>query len=200
MIEKINFLFKLVPDEIRSRLLLDKEALYSTTDQVTANKIAKEVSQYIGVDSIITDATACIGGSTLAFSQVFQFVNAIEFDETRFKYLQENVATLGLTNVKCIYGDALNECVNLKQDAIFLDCPWGGPKYKEAKTVMLYLSELPLYDVLRQLKDTAKIFILKIPINFDEELFIEKTQDVFKIETKIKLRKMNLLIVTTCVE
>lgn len=200
MIEKINFLFKLVPDEIRSRLLLDKEALYSTTDQVTANKIAKEVSQYIGIDSIITDATACIGGSTLAFSQVFQFVNAIEFDETRFKYLQENVATLGLTNVKCIYGDALNECRHLTQDAIFLDCPWGGPKYKEAKTVMLYLSEIALYDVLRQLKDTAKIFILKIPINFDEELFIEKTQDVFKIETKIKLRKMNLLIVRTYVE
>ena len=195
MIEKINFLFKLVPDEIRAKLLLDKEALYSTTDQITANKIAREIANYIPVDSVITDATACIGGSSLALSQVFKRVYAIEFDETRFKYLQENVATLGLENVDCIYGDALQECLKLEQDAIFLDCPWGGPKYKESKTVMLYLSDIPLYDIVRQLQNKAKLFILKIPINFDEETFIEKTKDIFKIITKIKLRKMNLLII-----
>lgn len=196
MVEKINFLFKMVPDDIRNKLLLDKEALYSTTDQVTANKIAKEVANYISRDSIITDATACIGGSTLAFSEIFRQVNAIEFDQTRFEYLQENVATLGLTNVRCIYGDALKECLDLEQDAIFLDCPWGGPKYKEEKQVMLYLSDIPLYDIVKQLKHKAAIFILKIPMNFDEETFIENTKNDFKIETKIKLRKMNLLIIS----
>lgn len=195
MIEKINFLFKLVPDEIRAKLLLDKEALYSTTDQITANKIAREIANYIPVESVITDATACIGGSCLALSQVFKYVHAIEFDETRFKYLQENVATLGLKNVNCICGDALQECLKLEQDAIFLDCPWGGPKYKESKTVMLYLSDMALYDIVRELRNKAKLFILKIPINFDEETFIAKTKDIFKIVTKIRLRKMNLLII-----
>ena len=192
--EKVKFLFKLIPSEIQDKLLLDEEALYSTTDQMTANRIAKEINNYIDSTAIITDATACIGGSALAFSQIFKTVNAIEFNQERFKYLEHNIKLLNLQNVKCIYGDSLQICKEIEQDVIFLDCPWGGPSYKEAIKVMLYLSETPLYDIIHLLIKCAKIFCIKVPTNFDEELFIEKTTDIIKVEKKIKLRKMNLLI------
>ena len=94
MIEKINFLFKLVPDEIRAKLLLDKEALYSTTDQVTADKITRDILRYVPRKSTITDATACIGGSTYSFIQHFSNVIAIEYDKQRFEYLQYNMSIL----------------------------------------------------------------------------------------------------------
>lgn len=194
MMEKINFLFKLVSNEIREKLLLDEEALYSTTDQITANKIAKEINNYLDSDATITDATACIGGSSLALSQVFKKVYAIEYNELRFSYLQNNMKNLNLQNVQCIHGDSLEVCLKIQQDAIFLDCPWGGPSYKESKKVMLYLTEIPLYDILRILIKSAKLFIIKIPINFDEETFLEKTGDILKLEQKIRLRKMNLMI------
>jgi len=196
MIEKINFLFKLVTEDIRHKLLFDDEALYSTTDQVTANKIAKEITHYLPVDSIITDATACVGGSSLALSQVFKKVYAIELDNTRFTYLQNNIKILNLKNVECIHGNALEESLKLQQDAIFLDCPWGGPSYKDNKTVMLYLSDIPIYDVIRRLIQSAKLFIIKVPTNFDEATFLDKTRDILKLEQKSRLRKMIILILS----
>jgi hypothetical protein len=192
--EKVKFLFKLIPSEIQDKLLLDEEALYSTTDQMTGNRIAKEINNYIDSNGTITDATACIGGSALAFAQVFKNINAIELNRERFKYLEHNINLLNLQNVKCIYGDSLQICKEIEQDVIFLDCPWGGPSYKEATKVMLYLSEIPLYDIIRLLIKSTKIFCIKVPTNFDEELFIKKTSDIIKLEKKIKLRKMNLLI------
>ena len=196
MSEKINFLFKLISNDIRKNLLLDDEALYSTTDQLTANKIAKEINAYLPSDSIITDATACIGGSAIALACVFTKVYAIENNELRYNYLQKNIDLLNINNIECIYGNALEKCLILEQDAIFLDCPWGGPGYKEAKNVMLYLGETAIYDVLRILIKCARIFVIKVPINFDEDIFIEKIADILKLLQKVKLRKMNLLILS----
>ena len=91
---KKDFLFRYVQPEIRNQLKLDEEAMYSTTDQVTADKITKDILQFISRKSLITDATACIGGSTYSFSQNFSNVIAIEYDKTRFEYLQYNMSIL----------------------------------------------------------------------------------------------------------
>ncbi len=195
MSEKRDFLFKFVPPNVRSKLILDEEALYSTTDQLTADKIAKDVLKYVSSDSVITDATACIGGSAFAFSQYFNKVNAIEIDPIRFKYLVSNINLLEVKNIECIYGDAIEECLKIKHDVIFIDPPWGGPEYKKHKLIHLYLSNIPLSDVCKSFKVVCDFIVIKVPKNFDEETFIKDTDEFMNIIYKnTNLRKMNLLI------
>lgn len=224
--EKKDFLFRFVQSDIRKSLLLDDEALYSTTDQVTADKITRDILKFISKAATITDATACIGGSTYSFAQNFSNVIAIEYDKTRFEYLQYNMSILPLytnsqqylpqqhnsniwtylsdpkysisTHVECRNGDALIECKKQFQDAIFIDPPWGGPEYKTLSHVELYLSDLPLSDVCYNLHEYTNYIILKVPVNFDETTFIKNTQLFMDLIYKNgQLRKMHLLIFRT---
>ena len=109
--DKRDFLFRHIPYDIRYKILIDIEANYSTTDQVTATKISREILKFISKDSIITDATSCIGGSTYSFSKNFSKVNAIELDDSRYDYLCKNMELLECKNVNCIKGDAIIECL-----------------------------------------------------------------------------------------
>jgi tRNA/tmRNA/rRNA uracil-C5-methylase (TrmA/RlmC/RlmD family) len=204
--EKKDFLFRFVQSDIRKSLLLDDEALFSTTDQVTADKITRDILKFVPKGATITDATACIGGSTYSFAQNFSNVIAIEYDKTRYEYLQYNMSILPLypssqqyspqqhnlqsniwtvlsdpkysisTHVECRNGDALIECTKQFQDAIFIDPPWGGPEYKTLPSVELYLSGLPLSEVCYKFQYYTKYIILKVPVNFDETSFIKNTQ------------------------
>lgn len=92
--EKKDFLFRFVNPDIRKKIKLDEEALYSTTDQVTADKITRDILNYISRSSTITDATACIGGSAYSFAQQFSNVIAIENNKERFELLKHNMNIL----------------------------------------------------------------------------------------------------------
>lgn len=92
--EKKDFLFRFVNPDIRKKIKLDEEALYSTTDQVTADKITRDILNYIPQSSTITDATACIGGSAYSFAQQFSNVIAIENNKERFELLKHNMNIL----------------------------------------------------------------------------------------------------------
>jgi predicted RNA methylase len=205
MTDKKDFLFKFVPTDIRKELKLDTEALFSTTDQLTADKITRDILRFIPKTARITDATACIGGSAFSFLQNFAYVLAIEYDKTRFQYLEHNIHQLLKTipatiqnSIECRQGDALTECIKQYQDAIFIDPPWGGPEYKTQPSVELYLSHVPLTDVCKQFHKYTKYIILKVPTNFDEKTFIETTQEFMKhVYKNAQLRKMNILIFET---
>jgi tRNA/tmRNA/rRNA uracil-C5-methylase (TrmA/RlmC/RlmD family) len=193
-------------------LKLDSEALFSTTDQVTADKITKDILRYVSRTATITDATACIGGSAFSFAQNFRKIIAIEYDKTRFDYLQYNMnlllsstsaaSTSNLDNkdiekkeVECRNGDAIIECTKQNQDVIFIDPPWGGPEYKTLPCVKLYLSGLQLYEVCNQIHKYTHYIVLKVPVNFDEEGFIIDTASFMQlIYRNYQLRKMHLLI------
>jgi predicted RNA methylase len=197
--DKRQFLFKKVPDQIRVKLLLDEEAMYSTTDQITAEKIAASISEYVSVTGEIIDATACVGGSTLALASVFKKVVAIEKDQVKFGFLKHNMTLLGLSEkVTCVHGDCLEKCIKYKSDAIFIDPPWGGPQYKNAELMSLTLSGIPLSEVCRHLSPYTQYIILKVPTNFDEKRAIDDTSDCMKLMCRnTNLRKMNLLIFRT---
>ena len=197
---KRDFLFRGVQATIRDALILDEESLYSTTDQVTAEKIASDLSTFLPNTATVTDATACIGGSTFAFANVFERVNAVEIDPMRFEYLKHNLVTLKcdiMSNIVCINGDAIVECERMPggQDAIFIDPPWGGPEYKNKGKVSLYLSGVPLADVCKNFATHTRYIVLKVPVNFDEANFMAATMDALTlIHKNTHLRKMHLLI------
>ena len=193
--DKRDFLFRHIPVEKRYSIKYDNEALYSTTDQITANKIAKEILKYVPKDSIVTDATACVGGSALALSNCFKTVYAIEIDTERFKLLEDNIKLLECKNVICVNANALNYCLDIYQDMIFLDPPWGGPEYKKVTSLDLFISEIPFSDVCISFSKVCKYIVIKVPINFNQKSFIENTNNHLKLLYKNeKLRKMHLLI------
>jgi len=206
--EKKDFLFRFVQPEVRKLIQLDNEALFSTTDQVTADKITRDILRFVSKEGTITDATACIGGSAYSFIQVYKNVIAIEYDKTRFEYLQHNmnillnsttdstvIANTKDNTIACRQGDALIECIKQLQDAIFIDPPWGGPEYKMLSSVDLHLSGFPLHELCRRIYTTTHYIILKVPVNFGEESFIKNTKLFMQlIHKNAQLRKMHLLI------
>lgn len=198
-IAKRDFLFRFVQPAIRMQLKMDDESLYSTTDQLTADRISKDILKFIPSTSTITDATACIGGTAYSFAQHFDKVNAIEIDSVRYRLMLNNLNILlkeiQKNNVICINNDALIACKHLKQDAVFIDPPWGGPDYKQNSKLSLYLSNMELSVVCKNLHTYTKYIVIKVPTNFDELTFINNTELYMELVNKnTTLRKMYLLI------
>lgn len=198
MQNKKEFLFRFVEPTIREKLQLDQEALYSTTDQLTADKITKDLVRVIPKNSIITDATACIGGNTFSFAQTYKQVLAIEKDPRRAQMLRTNMTLLGAKNVTTVCGDAIALIPQSHHDLIFIDPPWGGPEYKQHVRVTLSLSNTPLHTICNQFANHTKYIALKVPVNFDEAHFVEETKVSLQlVHRNAQLRKMKLLVFKT---
>lgn len=195
--EKIDFLFKYVDCQIRTKLILDEEALYSTTDQITADKITHDLLKFVSESATITDATACAGGNTYSFSQHFRRVNAFELDRDRVRILRHNMKLLGAGNVVIKHGDSYELCLGQFQDIIFIDPPWGGPSYKKHAKIALQLSgrHLANFCISISLSKVARYVALKAPVNFDEADFVTRTSDCLRMVHKnTQLRKMILYV------
>ncbi len=198
MQNKKEFLFRFVDPTIREKLQLDQEALYSTTDQLTADKITKDLLRVVSRNCTITDATACIGGNTFSFAQSFKQVLAIEKDPRRAQMLRTNMTLLGTKNVTTVCGDAITLIPQSHHDLIFIDPPWGGPEYKQHVTVTLALSNVALPTLCNEFANHTKYIALKVPVNFDEAQFIEETKmSLNMVHRNAQLRKMKLLVFKT---
>jgi len=194
-IEKRDFLFRFVSSPLRSKLKLDQEALYSATDQLTADKISKDLLKFAPRASRVADATACVGGNTFSLANHFDAVDAFELDRTRSDYLEHNLEVLGVKNVQVIRGDVLKKLKSSNYSLVFIDCPWGGRLYKQAERIHLTLSGKTLESVCFQLSNHTKFIALKVPTNFAEEEFLRDTEPFLEIVHKnTHLRKMHLLV------
>lgn len=195
MDDKRDFLFRNTPLNKRALLLLDTEALYSVTDQYTANKISKYIVKHLPHIETITDGTACVGGNTHSFCGFFKNVNGVEIDPLRFQYLCHNLRILEVKNALIYHGNFMDICKLIKQDMIFIDPPWGGPNYKSKILIELYLSNIELSTVCRLISKYTKYIAIKVPVNFNINAFNEKTRSCLKLlHRNTDLRKMHLLI------
>lgn len=144
--------------------------------------------------SIITDATACVGGNTISFAKYFKTVNAIEINNLYFNYLSNNIKVYELnTKVKLYNDNCIKLIPNLHQDVIYIDPPWGGKNYKIKNNLKLTLSNIPIETLVLNWIKLCKIIVLKLPLNYDLE-FMHKS-----IINKIyvyELPKMFIVIVT----
>ncbi|CEG43422.1 rna methylase [Plasmopara halstedii] len=217
--DKRDFFFRNLNYGLRSQLQVDEVAAFSVTDYEMATKISQFVlelfasskedtvstSNFEDHDDIkltieerkkypltVTDGTACVGGNVLSFCDYFTRVNAIENDATRVQMLQHNLQVLQKTNVKCIHANYLDVMMQLEQDVIFLDPPWGGPEYKDLEKVDLFLGGLPLHEICIRLQDHTKCIILKVPNNFDDIKFSQRVPG--KVVIRRDLKKMHLIL------
>lgn len=196
--EKCDFLFRFIAPEVRENIKYDEESLYSVTDQITANKITRDLVKYVPKTSAaILDATACIGGNTISFADTYEHVYACEMNHVRAAFLRDNLALLGIRNYTLHVGDCLEYIrgSGLIYDLIFLDPPWGGRGYKAEKSIHLYLSGRNLADVIPDIAPSARYIAIKTPVNFNCAYFIEATKNILEIKAVNKnLRKMILII------
>ena len=86
----------------------------------------------------------------------------------------------------------------LKQDVVYLDPPWGGPDYKKAKVLDLYLGEKNIIDICVELmtggenqSQLATLIVLKLPVNYNLPGLIAKmpnrsflTQKIYRCQNR----------------
>ena len=161
--------------------------IYTTPSQaVQINSIIKE---YINYDSVITDATACIGGNTTFFEKDFKVVIAIEKDPNIFKILKSN--TTKSVKYNCSYIDVM---YTIHQDLVFIDPPWGGPDYKKEDNIILKLDGIDVLDIIDLIYHFTRFVALKVPNNFDATKLSEKFWN-YKIYTINTLKKHNYKLI-----
>jgi len=192
----INTLKKYFPNEENinyKNLELNKIGLYSISKPAATKQIIEIIKDKLNLLNLkpenltITDATAGLGGDTIAFAHEFKAVNSIEIQEPHHKAIKNNAELFNLTNIKHINADYTKVYSALKQDIVFIDSPWGGTEYSanNIANMRLFGSKLPFIDFIQKLLDKQTIIFLKTPSNFDLEglrTIINKTNNTLLID------------------
>jgi|EP00945_MAST-04E_sp_MAST-4E-sp1_P003743 predicted RNA methylase len=176
---RLKHLFPKISPEIRSKLKLDATAMFSVTDEVSADQMTKIILKNNFVKgTAIVDATACVGGNLLSFSKALKHCVGIEIDEGRYRMLSHNMNLLRKTRKGKVEVHR-EDCVSFiskgsnpvlqKPHVVFFDPPWGGLNYKSNANSKLFLGSKPIEDVVETCFSNQKcaFVALKAPFNFD---------------------------------
>lgn len=185
-IELIKQTYPEVPNVDMTKLQISEVGKYSTSQVSGAKQLVYYINRYckiFGIDNCnqltITDGTGNNGSDTIFLALNFLSVNSIEKDPNEFKVLKNNVETYKLKNVNLFNDSTLNLIKVLKQDIVYIDAPWGGVSYKNHKQVRLYMDNQEISQIYKNNKDYAKLFIFKVPKNYDFNNFVTITKANF---------------------
>ena len=152
---------------------------YSISNTKASDKLVYLIKKYFKTNNnnlTITDGTGNNGSDTIALGLNFQQVNSIELDPINYAVLENNVKHVyQLDNVKLFQGDSVKVIPTLKQDVIYLDAPWGGRNYMKESRISLYLGKYEISDIYNKFKSNTKLFVFKVPKNYDFTHFIQNT-------------------------
>jgi predicted RNA methylase len=172
-----------------SKLNYDEEGLWSITHPNDADNISKQILKFSNVNSKIIDLTAGCGGNLISFGKYFNNVTGIELCIERFNILKNNIKSYEY-NINIINDDCVNY-LEKDYDIYFIDPPWGGPDYKLAQDLKLYLSNIELVDIIKKIKN--KMIILKIPYNYNYD-YIKENYNILLNE---KYNNINIIYFKT---
>jgi len=166
--------FASVPNVDVGKYEMTNESLYSITGVRGSNFIADLIAKYYGsYNLVITDGTANIGSDAVTFGLKFNKTNAIELNEVNYKALVNNIKLSSLEHkITTYHGSSVKILPTLKQDVIYLDPPWGGKSYKKHHHLRLYLDSIELVDIFKKFRYNAKMFVFKVPLNYDLNNFL----------------------------
>ncbi len=193
----VNFSKLRINDDCVSFVTPPKEA------KLIASKALEHIKKYkSSIDDVtVVDATACMGGDTIALCELFSNVIAIEIDSERFENLNNNLAQYNYRNVQTINGNSLHVLPTLFNiDIIVLDVPWGGKDYKSKKNLRLMFDNLELEDfILRCFSNSfaayqPKIIISKMPKNYDIKYMHDLLSPMLTISL-YEAGKMNIYVI-----
>jgi len=122
--------------------------------------------------STIVDGTSHVGCDVIHMASLYKnaAIYAYEIDPDVYNLLIKNIQNYYEDNDRF---HPINQDFTMVEkvptDLLYLDPPWGGKDYKEMKEVSLYLSEIPIQQIIKEWldEDYAKYIILKTPFNFN---------------------------------
>lgn len=159
-----------------SKVQITHTGMFSVSKVNGSNKLINLIKKHFNtIDLIITDATVNVGSDSINLALTFKSVNSIECDDAQYDVLKNNINVYNLKNVHLYKGNSLNLIPTLKQDIIYIDAPWGGSNYKNSQAVQLFLCKKELNEIYNENRKFSKMIIFKIPVNYDFNNFIQKT-------------------------
>ena len=159
----------------KTKLKITTEGIYSVSGYRSANYLSKQIKRYFkNKDITITDGTGNNGTDTISFCLNFKSVNSIELDDTNYSVLENNINVYGFKNVKLYKGSSLDIIPTLKQDVVFIDAPWTK-NYKDNEIIRLYMDNKEISTIYNDFKKYTKLFVFKVPKNYDFTYFIQQT-------------------------
>lgn len=168
-----------------TKLKVNEEATYSSSQIHGAKMIVDIMKSYFKDrdDLVVTDGTSNIGTDaiTLALDPKIKKVNAIELIDKNCELLKHNVGIYDLQDKVDIFCADFLEQINkldakLSQDIIYVDPPWGGVDYSKHDNMNLFLGDKEIAQVVLDHLDKTKIFVIKVPNNFDFNNFMKKVR------------------------
>ena len=124
----------------------------------------------------IIDGNSNIGIGSIIFSSYFKFVFSVEYDKTTYQKLKNNINVYDLKNVKVINDDIIKFMKefryqsNINEYCIFLDPPWSGYFYKIDRIIDLYLNNINILHLIKEMN--IHYIYIKVPYNYNfSELF-----------------------------
>lgn len=173
-IVKCNYICTLFPPKEGvdlKKIQITKVGVYSVTSYKSNLETVKIISDAVGKNITILDATACVGGDTIGFAMNFDYVISIEKDPVNYKALVNNVDVYGLDNVSCINKNFIEDGIDIvthrRPDVVYFDPPWGGKNYHLHDKLDLFLDSKNIKDVVSSILDNVKLIVLKVPSNFN---------------------------------
>lgn len=165
-----------VPENQLVNLRFTDVSLYSSTPTDQAKYTADLLLSYYTLEELkektLMDATACIGGNTWIFAELVGKVICNDISVVHYEILKNNMHILGKNNVEVLNENYLDVYLNIEQDILFFDPPWGGVDYKayseigiqltDSKGVEITLSEI----IVSMLQYKCETMILKLPVNY----------------------------------
>ena len=158
-----------------TKLILTNDCMFSITRPNTARQMCNIIMKAFPSVKYIIDGCANIGTTTIMFSQYFKHVYSIEYNKHTFDALKNNIDVYGIKNVTLFNADttlfmkdskilkSIN--YNINTYCLCLDPPWEGVFYKIHKTLDLYLSNMNILDIIKNLN--IKYICIKAPNNFN---------------------------------
>lgn len=181
-----------------NKLLFTEESIYSSS-KIEGSKLLKNIisENFSNKDITITDGTANIGTDSIFLSNYFNKINSVEISNINYNALANNVNVFEKTNINTILGDIIIVIENLIQDVIYIDAPWGGRDYKKNDKMKLFLGDLEILDFYKKFRNKAKVFIFKVPYNYDLDYlktYINNKIIIYPFKKESKIKFFFLLI------
>jgi hypothetical protein len=171
----IQLYYPPLPNNKKLKLQMTNVGLYSISKPYATLEIIKYIKQSLSnmkqnpKTMTITDATAGLGGDTIAFAKIFKKVNSVEIQKNHHLAKKNNCDLYGFKNINHILDDYTKIYNKLNQDIVFIDSPWGGTAYGNRNVVDLQLfgSDIKFIDFVITLLKKNVIIYLKTPANFN---------------------------------
>lgn len=170
--------FWLKPKKDFNKLQLTNIGIYSIAQKDTCQIIPNIIKKYLNInDVVITETTGGLGGLSLCLVDKCKKLNIVEITPTHSQVIQNNLEVYDFDKRKynIINDDYMNVMMDLEQDVIIADVPWGGYAYRLSNSLNLGLNNINIVCIINKLikLNKFKLFIYMIPYNYDKNYFIE---------------------------